>query len=282
MALDRADHLVGGEPELAPDPGDDPAVGLMRHQPVDVRRGQPVGGERLVHHLAQMLHRLAEHLAPFHPQKAGMAGRRRAAIDIEDVVLASVRMQMGREDMAAARPRLGHRLQHQCPGAVAEQDAGAAIVPVENAREGLGADHQSGARLPEPQRIVGGGERKDKPGAHRLDVEGRAPVHPQPRLHLGRGRREGVVRGGGRQNDQIEIAAVHAGAVERLLRRAHREIGGQLSGCGHAALADAGALADPRVGGVEAGGQIVVGHDPRGQIGAAPDDLGAQLHRRPL
>ena len=59
-------------------------------------------------------------------------------------------------------------------GAVSEQHAGAAVGPVEDAREGLRADHQRalvGAAL---QEIVGGRQRKDEAGADRLQVERRA------------------------------------------------------------------------------------------------------------
>ena len=140
---------------------------------------------------------------------------------------------------------------------------------------------QRGARLAEPQRIVGDRQRKDEPGADRLHVERGAPLHAEPRLHLGRGRREGVVGGRGREHDQIEIAAAHAGAAERPLRGADGQIRGQLAVGGDPALADAGALADPLVGGIEPGGQLVIGDDPLGQIGAAAGDLGAQRrHRR--
>ena len=102
-----------------------------------------------------MLNRLAEHLAPFHAQETGGAGRRGAAIDIEDVVLAAVGMQMGRQDAAAAGRCPGTAFSTSGAGAVAEQHAGAAILPVENARERLGADHQRRPRLAEPQRVVG-------------------------------------------------------------------------------------------------------------------------------
>ena len=179
---------------------------------------------------------------------------------------------------AAARPRLGHRPQHQRAGAVAEQDTGAAIVPVENARKRLGADHQRGSRLAEPKRIVGGGQRKDETGAHRLDIEGGAPVHPQPRLHLGRGRGKRVVRGRGGEDDQIEVAALHAGGGQRLFGGAQRQVGGQFADGGDPAFADPGALADPFVRGVEAGGQFVIGDDSLRQVGAASGNLRSQRH----
>src|SRR5712691_5604499 len=88
MALDRDDGPVRRQPEPAPDRLDDARVRLMRHQPVDIGGAQTVCRQCLVDHLAQMLNRLAEYLAAFHPQEAGGAGRGWAAIDIEDVVQA--------------------------------------------------------------------------------------------------------------------------------------------------------------------------------------------------
>ncbi len=51
-------------------------------------------------------------------------------------------MQMARENKPAAERRGGHRFQHHCAGPIAEEDAGAAILPVENARECLRSDDE--------------------------------------------------------------------------------------------------------------------------------------------
>ena len=98
---------------------------------------------------------------------------------------------------------------------------------------------------------------KMKPGADRLYVKGGAAVHAELRLHLGRGRREGVVRGRGGEHDQIEVAAAHPRIGEGAFGGAHREVGGQLALGRDAPLADPGALADPFVGGVETRGKLV-------------------------
>ena len=94
MLFDSHDDLVQGQSELSPHGIDDPAVGLMRHQPVYVRRCKPVGVQSFVDDLAQMLNRLAENLAALHPQETRATRRRRAAIDVENVVLPTVRMQV--------------------------------------------------------------------------------------------------------------------------------------------------------------------------------------------
>ncbi len=62
------------------------------------------------------------------------------------------------------------------------------------------------------------------------------------------------------------------------MRRAPGEIGAQLALGGDMALADAGALHDPLIRGVDAPRQLVVREDALGEIGPATDDLGAKLH----
>ena len=59
------------------------------------------------------------------------------------------------------------------------------------------------------------------------------------------------------------------GRGERGLCRVDREIGRHLAGRGDVALPDAGALHDPFVGGVDGGGEFLVGEDPLRQIAAA-------------
>src|ERR1051326_6191240 len=82
-----------------------------------------------------MMHRLTKNFAPLHAQMAGLARRRRAAIDIENVMLAAVRMEMRRQNSSLHRPARGHRVQQERTGAIAEQHTGAAVLPVEDARD---------------------------------------------------------------------------------------------------------------------------------------------------
>ena len=155
---------------------------------------------------------------------------------------------MRRQHAAVARfARLRLRLEHDRAGAVAEQHAGAAVVPVENAREGLGADHQRALGGARAQEIVGGRERKHEAGADRLQVEGDAVVDAEAVLHRDRGRRKGVVGRRGRQHDQVDRLGVDAGMSQRRTRGLDCEVRGELALGGDVALADAGALHDPLV-----------------------------------
>jgi hypothetical protein len=60
--------------------------------------------------------------------------------------------------------------------------------------------------------------------------------------------------------------------------RRRGEIGGRLAGCRDMALADAGALGDPFVRGLEAAGQLGIGHHRLRPISAAGNHLGTHDH----
>ena len=133
----------------------------------------PVVDQRLLDDAGNLLHRVAEHLAPVHAQVAGGLGGARTAVDVEQVLEAPIRADARGQDaaiVAAADLRLG--LQHQGAGTVAEQHAGAAILPIENARERLCADHQGALRLAALDEVVGDVRRIDEARADRLHVEG--------------------------------------------------------------------------------------------------------------
>ena len=161
------------------------------------------------------------------------------------------------------------RLEHDRAGAVAEQHAGTAIVPVENARERLGADHQRALVGAAAQEIVGGRERKDEAGAHRLQIEGGAMMDAELVLDRDRGRRKGVVRRRGRQHDQVDRLGIEPGVFQRRARRVDRQMRRELAVGGDVALPDAGALHDPLVRRFDTGREFRIGQHLLRQIGAA-------------
>ena len=162
-------------------------------------------------------------------------------------------------------------VQHDGAGAVAEQHAGAAVVPVENSREGLGADHQRALERAGAQETVRGGERENEPRAYRLQIEGRAVVDAESVLDCDRRGREGVVGRRGRQHDQVDRLRVDPGIGKRRPRGMDRQMRGEFALRGDMALPDAGALHDPLVGGVYSRRQFGIGQDPLRQIGAAAE-----------
>ena len=96
------------------------------------------------------------------------------------------------------------RLQHDGAGPVAKQHAGPPVGPVEDAREGFGADDQRAPMRAGGQELVRGGDREHEARTYGLQVEGRAMGDPELRLDLGRGRGEGVIRRRGREHDQVD------------------------------------------------------------------------------
>ena len=103
-------------------------------------------------------------------------------------------------------------------------------------------------------------------------------------LHDGGGGRKGQVGRGGGDDDQVDVVAAcgrrAASACARRPRRPGRRSAGPSRDL--VALADAGALDDPVVGGVDELGEVVVGDDRARQIAAdAGDDAAQHWSSRP-
>ena len=128
-------------------------------------------------------------------------------------------------------------------------------------------------RLAAGDEVVGHRQRVDEARADRLHVEGDADRAAQLALHDGRGGREGQVGRGGADDDQVDVGRRAPGGGQRLRggarRRGRRSVSPSTAS---AALADAGALDDPGVAGVDDLGQVVVGDDARRQIVADAGD----------
>src|SRR4029077_14278289 len=98
-----------------------------------------------------------------HPEVPHGLGRARAAIDVEQILEASVRADARCEDTAVlARAVLRLRLEHDRARAVAEQHAGGAVRPIENARERLRTNDNGALELARLEEIVGDRHRVDK------------------------------------------------------------------------------------------------------------------------
>ena len=254
---------------------DDAQVGLVRDQPVQLVAIQAVRAQGFVDHRIQRLHRMLEDLVAGHQHAhagvllLGLEADRDTHRIPQQFLLAAVGVHVGAED---AGLRIG--LEHHRAGAVAEQHAGAAIVPVQHPGQGLGADHQRGLRRTGADELVGDGQRVDEAGAGRVDVEGRAAGGAQLVLQqAGRGR-EDQVRRGGAEHDQVEVSGADAGRFHRAHRGVVGEVRGGLALGGDVALADAGAGDDPLVAGVHELGQVGVGQHLLRQVAAGTGDAG--------
>ena len=98
-----------------------------------------------------------------------------------------VRAEHGREQPAL----LIGRFQHDGAGAVAEEDAGGAVGVVDEAGEGVDADHQHALVEPGLDELAAGDEGVDETGAGRAEIE-RAGVAAESPPGPGRPGRRGT------------------------------------------------------------------------------------------
>ena len=105
---------------------------------------------------------MLEHLVADHAEVADRLRGGWAAIDIEQVAELAVGAQVDALHAALARLGLFLALQHDRASAIAEENAGGAIRPVEDARECLRADHQRPLELSADEEVVGSGDGKDE------------------------------------------------------------------------------------------------------------------------
>src|SRR6266851_10172906 len=179
---------------------------------------------------------------------------------------------MSRQDAtvgAGSRLRLG--FEHNGAGAVAKQHAGSPVVPVEDAGERLGADHQRPLERASAQKTVGGGKREDKARTYRLQIECGPVVDPEAVLDGDSGGGKGIVRRRGREHDQVDRLRIDSGIGNRGACRMDRQMRGELALGGNVALPDTGALHDPLVGSVYPRRQFGIGQNLLWQIGTAAE-----------
>jgi hypothetical protein len=181
--------------------------------------------------------------------------------------------------LAGAGLRL--RLEHHRSRAVAEQHAGAAVVPIEDARKGLRADHQRALECAGLEQGVDGRKTEHEARAHRLQIEGRAVVDAEPSLNRDRARGKGVVGGGGREHNQIDRLRIHVSRRKRGARGCYCHVGRGFALGRDVPLANAGALRDPLVGGIHHPRQLGIAEDPARQIAAAAEHHGPQQRHEP-
>ena len=145
MLVDGDDDLLGRHAELARQEIQDADVGLVRNQPVDLADvnaglGAGVAGGAVQHRDGLLEDGLAVHAQEGVASDAAVGD---VAFGAEDLGLRAIGMQLGGQDAG-----LVGSLEDHGAGAVAEQHAGLAVVPVQDARKHLGADDQRAARAP--------------------------------------------------------------------------------------------------------------------------------------
>src|SRR6056297_508882 len=270
--VDGHDDAIHRHIQLARGRLDDPEIGLVRNQPVEVVFFHVVVRQRLVDDPAQRVDRNLEHLVALHAygQPAARLGPEApgyADIDAEQVGMVAIGM-----NVSGQNTRLGIGLQYRRARAVAEQHAGRAVVPVDHPREGFGTHHENTPGIAGLD--VLGGDRKcvDEAGTGGIDIEGAAFTQAETLLYQACSGRKDDIRGGGADDQEVDIRGLDAGVFERDARCLLGQVAGGLAfGC-NPPLADAGAIANPFVGSLYQRFEIGVGHYLLRQVTAGTYD----------
>ena len=126
---------------------------------------------------------------------------RPARRDLEDVPRRPVRP----DHAALDAPAIRGVSQDRGTGAVADEDAGPPVFPVDQPAERLRADHEHPADYAGLYHLSRGDQPVDEARAGREEVEGAGALRPDPLLHqAGRGWEEHVGRGRA-DDDEVEI-----------------------------------------------------------------------------
>src|SRR5260221_867010 len=266
VVVDRDHQFLQRHLELARRRLEDAHVGLVGNEPVDVVERHAGRGHGFARRLLQHAHGVLEHALPVHLQerRAEDAAARHVARHGQQAGLAAVGVQPAGVD---SRLVAGH--QHRGAGAVAEQHAGAAIIPVEDAGKDFRADNESTLRISTLYKIICNSKAINETAAYGLHVEGGTAFHAELRLQQGGGAGKHHVRRRGGDDDEIDVRRRDAGGGERRAARGEREVARALRLVGDVAADDAGPLADPGVAGLETLRELVIGHDPRRQEASA-------------
>ena len=150
--------------------------------------------------------------------------------------------------------------------AIAEQDAGGAVGVIDDAAHGVGADHQHLLVRAGRHQVRADGQAVDEAGTGRDQVEAPGALRADAVLHQ--------AGGGGEQMSGVTVQTMIASSsvasmprcasAQRAASIAMSEVA--ISGRGDVALADAGALHDPLVVGVDHLFQVLIGQHARRRI----------------
>lgn len=171
-------------------------------------------------------------------------------------------------------PRGG--LEHGCPGAVPEQDAGAAVLPVDDGGKFFRGDDESRFHLAGADVLNGGLHGEQEAGAGGGNVKGGGILGAKGILDVaGSGRGERIRRDGGDDN-QVNILRLQPAGFQSALGGLRPHMGSVLVRGGDAAFHNARAFNNPFVGSVHHLLQIRIGQAAFRNIGTRTDNLDGQ------
>ena len=169
-------------------------------------------------------------------------------------------------------PGSAEGLMHHGAGAVTKQHGGISIRPVGDARERFGAHHQRALRLARLHELVGDGQRVDETAAGGFHRERRAAARTEARLQQRAAVGEHEVGRGGAEHDEIDFSRRDARGLDGAARGDFADVDGSLAFGRDVPALDAGASADPLVGGIHLLFEIEVRDDLFRKIGACAGD----------
>ena len=168
------------------------------------------------------------------------------------------------------------RLDQNRARGIAEQHAGGAVGVIDDRRHLVGADHHDLAEFAGLDELRGDGERIDEAGARRLHVEAADVADADHVADQIGGRRKDQIRRRRRANQKLDVAGRGPGLAQQSAHclGAHMRCAEPFA-LENVPFADAGALDDPLVAGIDHLGQFGVGEKVGRQIAEHPGDRGA-------
>ena len=157
--------------------------------------------------------------------------------------------------------------------AIAKEDGGTAVAPVQDVAEQFRTDNQRPFTAACANEVIGGRQREDESGTGGLHVKGGNGLAAEAGLQLtGVAGKDVFWRRGG-DDDEIQRCRVNIGALQGVACGLIGKIRAAFIRRGDVALRDAGTGTNPLVGGVHPLGEFLVGHDPLRQIAAGAEDF---------
>ncbi len=158
---------------------------------------------------------------------------------------------------------------------IAKDDAGRAIGVVDDRRHHVGADHQHFLVRSGRDELRSSLQRVNKRRTSRRDIESPDILRAEFVLHQTSGRGKKHVGRNGPHDNRIEIGRLDAALGERFLRRLDRQIAGRNSLVHDVTFANADALHDPLIVGIDHLFEVGVGEKAGWNVGAESADLNA-------
>ena len=276
------EHLFGFGSQTLSHSIDDPEIGLVRNNALDTADIEfaPLQG-----FLGGDLHGLDgifEGLFAFHPQivqsrghGVGCRGTATAATGHEEQIgLFAIGTHDGRQEAVAVRAIL----QDSGAPAIAEQDAGVAIFPIDDRGQFFGTDHEHGVVGAGHDELLGDFESVDEARAGGFEIERSRATRADFMLdEASRGRKRHVGRDGS-DDDEIDLFSGDAGLFHGFQGGFRGDVGGEFVFGGQPAFFDAGAAGYPFIRSVDHFFEVGVGESLRGQVGTdTADGAGAAL-----